>query len=631
LARTPKDGLVLYKGRPARVKEPGDDRLTIQLVDGATQKVRPKDIVVLHDGPCDPARLPTRLDDDLVLEADGVRELLVSEQETVSLQDLAGLLFSDPPTSQHVWCSWMLLNDGLLFDGTVEAIAARSDEDVTTERQARTEVARAAAAWEAFVERARQGQCVPEDADHLREVEALAEDRGPRSRLLRELGRSESPENAHALLLSMGWWDNTRIPHLRRHDLPLKSPETPVPELPTEERRDLTHLASFAIDDEGNTDPDDAVSLDADGALWVHVADVAALAPVDSPLDLEARGRGATLYLPTSPITMLPRPLVEHLGLGLHDRSPALSFRIEIDADGAITQVDVTPSWIQVERLSYAQADVILACEDSSASPLTAIHALTRRIHARRMQAGALDLRWPEARIHVDGVGTPDGPRIEIEPLEWLLSRDMVAEAMILAGEGAARYAAERDLPFPFSTQEAPDPDAVEKAESLQPGPAADFARRRCQRPGRVSGAPAPHSGLGVELYARATSPLRRYLDLVAHQQLRSVLGRGAPLDAATLVERVGAAEAVAGGVRGGESDARRHWTLLYLQQRPQWRGEGVLVDARGRRGPLLLPELALETSVPLPTGARPGDTFDVRVLSVDLPRQDLMLELQPR
>ena len=73
----------------------------------------------------------------------------------------------------------------------------------------------------------------------------------------------------------------------------------------SEPRRDLTHLPAFAIDDEENQDPDDAVSLDGE-RLWVHVADVAALVAPDSEADLEARGRGANLYLPERIVNMLP-------------------------------------------------------------------------------------------------------------------------------------------------------------------------------------------------------------------------------------------------------------------------------------------------------------------------------------
>ena len=44
--------LLLYKGRPARVKRiQGDDRIEIETLAGELKKVRPKDIVALHPGP----------------------------------------------------------------------------------------------------------------------------------------------------------------------------------------------------------------------------------------------------------------------------------------------------------------------------------------------------------------------------------------------------------------------------------------------------------------------------------------------------------------------------------------------------------------------------------------------------
>lgn len=68
-------------------------------------------------------------------------------------------------------------------------------------------------------------------------------------------------------------------------------PDVSLPVLPDEPRLDLTGLPAYAIDDEGNLDPDDAISLDGN-RLWVHVADAAALVWSDSPADVEARGRG---------------------------------------------------------------------------------------------------------------------------------------------------------------------------------------------------------------------------------------------------------------------------------------------------------------------------------------------------
>jgi hypothetical protein len=101
-----------------------------------------------------------------------------------------------------------------------------------------------------------------------------------------------------------------------------------LPELPDEERLDLTGLPAYAIDDEGNLDPDDALSLDGD-RLWVHIADVAALVRPGSPADLEARARGATLYLPETTVPMLPAAAVPRMGLGLSGRFAGAVVRFE--------------------------------------------------------------------------------------------------------------------------------------------------------------------------------------------------------------------------------------------------------------------------------------------------------------
>ena len=84
---------------------------------------------------------------------------------------------------------------------------------------------------------------------------------------MNELGRSQSPENAHAFLLEIGYWDMWVDPYPQRLELPTSAPSIQLGELPQEDRVDLTALPAFAIDDEGNQDPDDAISLDGGAAL----------------------------------------------------------------------------------------------------------------------------------------------------------------------------------------------------------------------------------------------------------------------------------------------------------------------------------------------------------------------------
>jgi len=292
-----KDSLVLYKARPARVKRTGK-KIEIELESGESLSVRPKDVTLLHTGPLQDLN-ELRSQDG---EVETAWDLLLGE--TTNLLELAELVYGvDTPAA--AWAAWQLVEDGLYFSGSPNEIIARNPEQVVQEqsdRKARADTERARAA---FLDRVREAQILPEDSHYLRKVEDLALARTTKSRLLRDLGRAESPESAHALLLESGYWDRKVDPYPQRAGLPTSPPQLELPALPEEERQDLTHLPALAIDDEGNQEPDDALSLDG-GRLWVHVADVAALVPPGSPVDLEARTRGATLFLPEGTVPMVP-------------------------------------------------------------------------------------------------------------------------------------------------------------------------------------------------------------------------------------------------------------------------------------------------------------------------------------
>jgi exoribonuclease-2 len=146
------------------------------------------------------------------------------------------------------------------------------------------------------------------------------------------------------------------------------------------------------------------------------------------------------------------------------------------------------------------------------------------------------------------------------------------------------------------------------------------FALRRSLKQSQIKSVPEPHAGLGLAIYAQTTSPLRRYMDLAAHQQLRAHLVGEELLGPQEIIERIGAAEAVSGDVRRAERLARQHWTLVYLLERPGWRGEGVLVDKRGSRGTVLIPELDLEPRVHLRQDVPLNSIVPLTLSGVDLP-----------
>jgi len=591
--------LVLYKKRPARVVQPGS-RLEIELESGSQVRVRSKDVLLLHPGPLSSLNELQPQDGEGELAWEILRE---DPGEPHTLAELAELIYGKF-TPSTAWAAWQWVDSGLYFYGTPQGLNAHSQEEVAKEQSIREARAVQAFAWSDFINRARSGRIDPTtDAHYLKEVEDLALGRRKESRLLRELGRAERPEVAHALLLECGYWDFQVDPYPARMGVPTSLPQFALPSLPDEPRLDLTHLSAYAIDDRENQDPDDALSLDSfdfdsqgrfsGGRIWVHIADAAALILPGSPADLEARSRGATLYLPEGPVPMLPPGAVEALGLGLVEISPALSFGLEIGAEGEILDIQIQPSWVRVQRLSYEQVE-----ENLDEYPFKELYQLTQAYQAHRQSNGALLIDLPEVMMHVT-----DG-QVSIRPLLRLRSRNLVREAMLMAGEAAARFAIQHNLPFPFATQEKTDPASLPNEKTF-PGSGTEnlalfFAIRKKLKRGQVSGQPAWHSGLGLTAYSRATSPLRRYLDLVVHQQLRLYLRQAAIMNTGEILERVGAAESVTWSVTQTETLARRHWTLVSLLQNPGWQSEGILVEKDGLRAKVLIPELALESNVHL-------------------------------
>lgn len=631
-----QNSLVLYRMRPARISEAGE-KLTLELEGGETVRVRTKDIVPLHPGP-----LRSLADLREPVGADLATAWEILSGGTTTLPELAELAYGEY-TPATAWAAWQQVAEGLYFRGVPDHITATSTEEVARVQAARAADAAEKAAWEAFLSRARAGQVqaadrsAADDRRYLRDVEDLALGRTERSRVLRSLGREESPENAHAALLEFGAWDAMVNPYPVRLGLNLHPPDLPLPadwlapDFFTRDpaRRDLTHLAAYAIDDATTETPDDAVSFEPPemagaegGRVWVHVADPAALVTPGDAFDLEARGRGVTLHMPEVVVPMLPPVTTPLLGLGLAEVSPALSFGLDMDARGQPQRIEIVPSLVRVIRLTYEAADERLAEE-----PFATLRRLTAAYEAGRRANGAVGIELPEAMVRVR-----EG-EISIRPVLPLASRTMVENAMVMTGEAVARYAAEQGIPLPFATQD--PPDAVLSSETAAPLLRPDaslsemFAVRRLMKRSQYRSAPAPHTGLGLAAYVQATSPLRRYLDLVVHQQLRAHLAGAPLLTAADIIERIGEVEPAIAATRQAENLSNRHWTLVYLQQHPGWRGEAVLVDRRGQSGVFAIPELALEAQLHLPADLPLDSRVTLILRSVDLPRQDARFRVE--
>ncbi|WP_275098280.1 RNB domain-containing ribonuclease [Sedimenticola hydrogenitrophicus] len=572
--RAAPGSLALYKVRPARVTQVSD-KIDIDLGAGKGKRVRPKDIQILHPGPLN------RLEDLVELNGELAEAWELLSGEETNLEELSSLIFGDF-TPATAWATWQLVEEGLYFEGSPEQIRVRSAAQVTADQQAREAKAAAEQAWTDFLARLERRVIEPRDRERLVEVERLALGASENSRILQLLGHQETPVNAHRMLVGVGYWRDDHNPFPLRQQLPCEDPRLELPALPEETRVDLTALPAFAIDDEGSEDPDDAISLEGD-RLWVHVADVAALVTADSAIDREARSRAANLYLPEKIVHMLPPEITRRLALGLQPVSPALSIGMRLDATARITDVKLCKSLVKVTRHTYDEVN-----QRMDSAPFAAIKALTDRFRARRLADGAATIDLPEASVRVR-----DG-EVVIRPMQRLHSREMVTEAMVMAGEAIAGYALAQEIAVPFAIQPAPD-----QAETPI-GLAAMYAYRRKMKPSRSRTQEGPHSGLGLTCYTRTTSPLRRYLDLVVHQQLRAHLDGRVPLSLQQIGERIAAVEPLNGAIRRAERLSNTHWKLVHLKRNPAWQGEAVVVEVADNKATLLIPELAMETKLRL-------------------------------
>ncbi|MDR2942551.1 MAG: RNB domain-containing ribonuclease, partial [Treponema sp.] len=388
-----ENALVIYKNKPALVKEIGDGKFSISMQDGSLVKVRDKDIELIHPGPVKTfsALEIFQPETSVIREA---WEFLSDEGSVLPLKDFSSFVFNEY-TPSSAYAAYTVLQDGLYFSGTVNEIIPRDREKIEAEETRRSEKLREADERGDFLNRIKtclkkpdKNLFLPADMRFIQDVEALAYGKSAKSRTMKELDLGETPEEAHSLLLKTGFWTTAVNPYPSRFGLSLNKidicPEPP----PYEERRDLCHLAAFAIDSPWSNDPDDAVSVQ-ENVIFVHVADPASSVTPDSPIEKEARNRGVTLYLPETTVRMLADDCLSMFALGLSEKSFALTFKMTLDNEGRITETEIFPSIVKVRRMSYEVADREMNEGNTpDAIALRAINELALSYFNRRMAQG---------------------------------------------------------------------------------------------------------------------------------------------------------------------------------------------------------------------------------------------------
>jgi ribonuclease R len=335
------------------------------------------------------------------------------------------------------------------------------------------------------------------------------------------------------------------------------------------------------IDRPGSVDRDDALWVSRDGDGWralVYVADVARVVPLGGIVELEACRRGETVYLPDRTIGMLPPAEQSAAALRAGTPVPACVTELRVSPAGELVEVTIGPGTLaEPVEASYQQAATALA---EPAHPLhgmlTDAYELARTLLARRRAAGALavyDL--------LRGWATDeDGRIVALAAAERNAGFLIVQELMIAANEAAARWAVARDLPILFRNHRAgtasreelagqlavaTSPDAWAGAAEIPAGSGAGHIPRggsggdglggggsrletvrqhlaMVLRPAVYEPRVGGHFGLNLPAYAHATSPLRRYPDLVNQRiLLAAAAGRPSPYRLDTLAETAAA------------------------------------------------------------------------------------------
>lgn len=607
------NAIVLYKNRPALITNISDGKFEIETETGI-KKVRGKDFCLLSKN--NKQNLKTVLN-AVCPPADFSEISDFFEDGSASFFELAELIWNNLAPEQ-IWAAWQVICTSPFFsaESPDKPVKILTREEIEIIQQKQNEKEQEEKERTLFIQTL--SKCiktkdfgsfdVPNYAHFLQEVEAFALEKTDKSKLLKELHIREQSDAAHRLLLQIGYWKPEKNPYPTRLGHPLTSPKVELPSLNLNHTyTDLTELTSYAIDNDNSNDPDDAICFDGE-YLWIHIANPADTIIPDSKSDLDARKRGATLYIPEGISRMLGESALEDFALGLKNESYALSFKLKLNGNAEITEVHILRTKIKVQCLTYSEAD--LQKESSYLKPFFEIAKLNR---TKREQAGAVSIEIPEVNITVKTEN--ETQKVYIEPYEYGESFLMIKEMMLLAGEAAARFAFKNNIPFQFISQEAP-----ELPQKLPAGLAGEYRKRKAMRPRNIGTIPSMHAALGIAMYSQVTSPLRRYGDLVAHQQLLKFIDGKKLMKPDDFLMRIAAGDIAGRNCVQAERLSRQHWTLIYLLQNKEWQGEAVIVDTIKLRVRVFIPCIGYESEMHLKKELSINEKIIVKAEDIDIP-----------
>ncbi len=335
------------------------------------------------------------------------------------------------------------------------------------------------------------------------------------------------------------------------------------------DRDDITGKVIVTIDPPDARDFDDAISLEKDQddnwVLGVHIADVSYFVPPGTALDVEAKERGNSVYLPGKVLPMLPEMLSNGV-CSLQPDQPRFvkSAYITYDDEGKVLSRQYRNSIIRsTQRLTYQQVDKFLKGHTKDIEPEVApllenMNALARIIEKRREKAGMLHLDLPEIDIILD-----DSGRVaDAQPADTSYPHTIIEMFMVEANEAVAAILDRRNIPFMRRIHPEPNILAMQNLSELVKALGLHLPRQpdRFALQNLLNAVKATDSSLAINLvvlrsleravysplhighyalasnlYCHFTSPIRRYADLLVHRALDSCISEQRSADSVQL------------------------------------------------------------------------------------------------
>ena len=336
------------------------------------------------------------------------------------------------------------------------------------------------------------------------------------------------------------------------------------------DREDISDIPLVTIDGEDARDFDDAVFCSArpkgGWRVVVAIADVGHYVGLGSALDVEARDRGNSVYLPDRVVPMLPEALSNGLcSLRPQEHRLCVVCDMQISPLGRITSYRFYAALMfSRARLTYTQVAAFIEAgyqgfEGEVAESLEALHQAYKALLAAREERGALDFDAPEQKLILE-----NGLLERIEPVVRNDAHRLIEEAMISANVCAARFLEKHEALALYRVHEGPTPEKFDllrqtlayagiRLSDEPPSPktlqtvAAQLSDRpdralletmilRSMMQARYSPKNVGHFGLALARYMHFTSPIRRYADLVVHRAIGGAL-TGTPVEQGGLDE----------------------------------------------------------------------------------------------